>query len=90
MIDSAVGLLIIVSITVLSSVIWHYFLKVFKTALIGSTITTVLLIQIISYIELGYLDSFFIIAMFTTSVMALIVSSIVGLLFERYRKQYEI
>lgn len=86
--ESIFGFIVVVSI-ILMSIVWHYFVKRFWTAVISSVITAVFVIQILSYLELGYLDSFFIITILTSGIYAFVVSSIIGLLFERNRKKHK-
>ena len=85
MIENTSALLLIISIPVISSILWHFFEKKYMNALFGSTVMSVLILQIIIYIDLGYLDAFFIIAIFTTGIISLVVSFLIGLIFQKIR-----
>jgi energy-converting hydrogenase Eha subunit A len=89
MTENSSAFLLIIFVVGTSSILWHFFVKRYSNALIGSIIMSVLILQIISYIEIGHLDSFFMISIFTTGIFALVVSSIIGQIFEKYRKATE-
>lgn len=81
------GLAIFFAIALVSAFLWHYFLPRNLPATFGATATTVLAFQIVDYVHLGYLEPFFLIAAATSSVVALLVSALVGLPFQARRKQ---
>lgn len=83
------GLLILGAMAVLSAIGWHLIVKRFVLALLGATLTTVILFQVANYIHLGYLDPFFIIAMITSGAGALVISAVVGVPFLALRKKNE-
>ena len=76
--DGLIGIIVLLLMSVVISLFWHYKVKSQQKANIGSTITTVLLFQIVAYLLNGYLDPFFIIAMVISAAIALFVSLIVG------------
>lgn len=81
------GLLIFLAIALTSAVLWHRFLPRYTTASLGATITTVLAFQAAAFLQLGYLDPYFLIAVITSSVAALVISLVVGLPLRARRKQ---
>jgi hypothetical protein len=81
------GLIIFLSIAVVSALLWHRFLPSYAMASIGATATTVVAFQIAAYFNLGYLDTFFLIAVVTSSLYAAAISFIVGIPFRVRRKK---
>jgi hypothetical protein len=61
---------------------WHWIVRRLMLAVLGATITTIGAFQIIGYLQLGYLDPFFEIAIVTSGAFALLVSVSVGILFQ--------
>ena len=82
------GLIILTIIALASALIWHWLVTHYVTAVIGATITTVPAFQAAAYFHLGYLDPFFLVAMITSSMMAAVISLLVGLPFRALRKSY--
>ena len=87
--DSIQGIIILISISqylnisisLFCSVTFHWHLKEFKTAVLASAFVTAILFQLVAYLHLGYMDPFFLIALVTSFVLALIIACFVGLLF---------
>lgn len=63
------------------AVVWHNYLRQYFLATLFAAVSMVVLTQIVSYIELGYLDQFWQIAAVTGFFMGSIVALIVGLPF---------
>ena len=72
---------------ILISVASHYIIRTYFLAAVVATIIIVIAIQVMSYIQLGYLDPFYKIAMITSGAMAFVLSLVVGLPFLRSRKK---
>jgi len=85
--ESTQGILLFTAIIVVSSLLWHSILKKFFTAVIGSVVTAVVAFQIANYINIGYLDPFFIIAIGVSGVIATFVSVAIGTLYYVARKK---
>src|SRR5437868_8239815 len=49
-------MLILLSISVLSAILWHWIVPGVISAVLGATITTIAIFQIVGYLQLGYLD----------------------------------
>jgi len=75
------GIIILILISLLCSVTFHWYLKEFKPAILTSAFATAVLFQLANYLHLGYFDPFFLIALVTTFVLALIIACFVGLFF---------
>ena len=73
------GLLLFFFVALISGVLWHHLVPRYSIAVVGATLSAVILFQCIVFLQLGYLDPFFPIAAVTTGGMALIVSLLVGL-----------
>ncbi len=84
--EGTVGLVVFAAIAILSAILWHRFIRIFALATTGATVTAVVAFQYAAYLHLGYMDKFWIIAVITTSVMALVLSIVIGLPFQKYRK----
>lgn len=80
--DGTLGIIIFVAISVLFSLISHWKLKTFWVATCSSATLSVVVFQIANYIHVGYLDPFFIVALVTSSFLALAISSAIGVLFK--------
>jgi hypothetical protein len=73
------GIVILIGIGIVSAALWHHFVPRFAVATIAATTTTVVLFQIAAYIDLGYLDPFFLIAIGTSGALSLLISVLIGL-----------
>ena len=74
-------------IAVTSALLWHRFVVTYVLAAFGATISTVITFQIVAFIQIGYLDPFFLIAVATTTVIAAVISALIGLPFHIYREK---
>ena len=83
--ESLQGIIIFISIAIVSAILWHTFLKRISIAIFLSAITAAVAFQVCNYILLGYLDPFFIIALVTTFAIAFIISLIIGIPFRVWR-----
>ncbi len=84
--EGAVGILVLGTIAVCSGLVWHWLVTVYRVAVIGSTVTTVIAFQIAAYLHAGYIDPFFLVAVITSSFVAAGVASLIGLPFRARRK----
>ena len=78
-------LIIFIVIAIVSSISWNMLEKKYSTLFIKSTLTTVVLFQVAVYINLGHLDPYFIIAMITTGILALVISVAVSFIFKKIK-----
>jgi hypothetical protein len=76
------GITIFVTISILFSLIAHFILKKYWVAICSSVILSVAVFQIAEYIHLGRLDSYFIVAGVTSGLLALAISSAIGILLK--------
>ena len=83
--ESLQGIIIFISIAIVSAILWHTFLKRISIAILGSAITAAVAFQVCNYILHGYLDPFFIIALVTTFAIAFIIALVVGIPFRVWR-----
>ena len=72
----------------LCSVLFHWLLKSFWRATVLSALVASIIWQLLSYWELGYMEPFFEITIFTGTAAAFIIALIVGILFKEYRKRH--
>ena len=84
--DPHVALLIYAAITILSAVLWHRYVTDFVGAVLGATVTTVVLFLFVDYLQSGHRTRNIEIAVLLTSVPALVVSLVVGLIYRAMRK----
>ena len=73
------GLFVLILLAVVSGVLWHYLVRNYALAVVGATVSTVVVFQVIAFLQLGYLDPFFLIAAVTSGGLALVVTLLVGL-----------
>lgn len=76
------GITIFVAISVLFSLIAHLTVKKYWVAICSSVILSVAVFQLAEYIHLGHLDSYFIVAGVTSGLLALAISSAIGILLK--------
>jgi hypothetical protein len=81
------GIVILIGIGIVSAALWHHFVPRFAVATIAATTTTVVLFQIDAYMDLGYLDPFFLIAVVTSGALSLLISVLVGLPMQSRRRR---
>jgi len=79
--------LLFVTASVTASLLCHYYIRFYFIASIVAALLATLILQIVFYIELGYLSEFYQIAMITSGGMAFIVALLVGIPFKRKRRK---
>ena len=79
--ESSAGLLIFFALALASAVVWHWSMRSFAAATFLATITAVVLFQVVAYLQAGYLDSFFAIAVATSTVVCFLLALLVGWVF---------
>jgi len=84
--ENTQGLLLLGVLATASAIGCHLYISRFFIATFTSTFITVALLQIFNFIYLGYVDPFFLVAIFTSGVIAAFISIIFGLLFVLKRK----
>jgi uncharacterized membrane protein YccC len=80
-------LLIFIATALVSAVLWHQYVSHYFAASVAATATAVVVFQVLAYIELGYVDPFALIAVATSSVVALAIALVIGLPFRARRKR---
>ncbi len=83
------GLYVLGAMAITFSIFWHAFEKRYKRAIIGATITTVILFQAAAAIHIGNIDPFILVAMVTTGVLTAIIATIIGLPFKLHRRDHQ-
>lgn len=86
--EGTVGLVILGATALGAALVWHWFVPFYRPAVIGATITTVIVFQVAAYIHLGYLDPFFVVAIVTSSIVAAVIALLVGIPFRARRKSH--
>lgn len=85
--DGAIGMIVLVAISIASAFISHKQIKSFMLAVIVSTLASVILFQVVAYIQLGHLDPFFPIAMAVSGFIAFFISLVIGYALGRGNKK---
>jgi len=80
-------LYIVVAASALSALVWHHFLDRFLIAVAGSTAVTVIIFQILAYIEISDYDPFFLVGIFISGFVAMAVSVVIGVPYFFHRKK---
>lgn len=86
--EGTIGLIVFFSLAVVSSLVWHRLVASYFSATIGAAITTVIAFQIAVFLHLGYLDPFFLVAVATSSIIAVVAALAIGLPFRTRRKTH--
>jgi hypothetical protein len=89
MTEGDIGLLVLGGICLICSIVVHWFIGSFWVATLISVIAIVVLFQVVAYLQLGYLDAFSIIAVVTTSGVALVASAIIGAVVRHFHRPNE-
>ena len=84
--EGAIGIIILIAISVITAVGVHLFLRRYFSASLISAILSNALFQFIAYLHVGYLDPFLPIALLVGGALAYAIALIVGLVFLAYRK----
>lgn len=85
--EGALGLLVLLTVAVVTAVASHWVLRSFPVATLLATTTAVALFQVVAFAHLGYLDPFFMVAVATSSVVCFVVSLLVGWVFVVMRRR---
>lgn len=84
--EGAIGIIILVVISVLTAVAMHLFRRrLFSAALVAAVISNAIF-QFIAYLHVGYLDPFLPIALIIGGALAYAIALIVGFIILAYRK----
>ncbi|MCP3890099.1 MAG: hypothetical protein GY702_14700 [Desulfobulbaceae bacterium] len=79
--ESTQGIIIFGLINVVSALLWHTFVRIFFLAVVGAAVTTTVTFLAAAYIQAGYLDPFFEIAIYVSGVISLAASVAIGVPF---------
>ena len=85
--DGATGIVVLGAIVLICSIAMHTLQKKYWHAVLLSACVSAVLFQIVSFMNQGYLDPFFIIAVFVTFGIGAIGSIIIGFLFHLKRNK---
>jgi hypothetical protein len=85
--ESTQGILILIIVAIITSVLIHIVLRKCVYAIAVSGIMSSIIFQILNYFHIGYIDPFFIIALFVGAFFSCIISAFIGLPFFLNRKQ---
>jgi hypothetical protein len=77
----AIGFLVLLSLSVLAALIFHWRIRDYTRASCGAALVTTIAFQVVGFVYLGRLDAFFLVALVTGGVLGLTVALIVGLPF---------
>ncbi|MBI3815361.1 MAG: hypothetical protein HY279_12980 [Nitrospinae bacterium] len=85
--ESTQGIVVLIFTSVVVSFFVHALVRSFVAACFISAAIALVVFQFFAYLHIGYLDPFFVIALFTGGVAAYIVALFVGLPFLLYRRK---
>ena len=83
--QALVGIVVLCGISVGTALLFHLKLRRFWVASILAAVTASVTFQFIGYLVLGYLDPFFMIALVTGGILALIIAAVVGWCLHHFR-----
>ena len=84
--EGAIGIIILVSISVVTAVAVHLFLHRYFSASLVAAVLSNAIFQFLAYLHVGYLDPFLPIALLVGGALAYAIALIVGLVILAYRK----
>jgi hypothetical protein len=76
---------IFIAIAVASAVAWHRLLPRYMLASFGACGTSVVVFQVVAYLQLGHIDAFTPFAVIATAVLALPIALLIGLPYRAER-----
>lgn len=85
--DQILAFVVFSATSLIVGIACHYYIRTYFLAAVVATVFIVIAIQVISYLQIGYLDPFYKISMATSGAMAFLVVLIIGLPFLRSRKK---
>jgi hypothetical protein len=74
---------IFIVVALVSSLGWHRAVRSKGWANLGAACTSVVVFQVLAFVQLGYLDPFFMIGMAMSAPVALLIAVLVGALVKR-------
>jgi hypothetical protein len=83
---AATGIVVLGAINIFCSVLSHMVQKKYWLAVAAATIFSVVLFQVVSFLQQGYIDPFVVIAIITTSLISAAGAIVIGLIFKVLRK----
>jgi hypothetical protein len=84
--EGAIGLSVLLSISVLSALVFHWRIAHFKLASFGAAFFSAVAFQIAAYLRVGHFDPFTIVGCVVGGVVALVIAALVGLPFALARR----
>ncbi|MEP1383772.1 MAG: hypothetical protein ABJK64_08235 [Paraglaciecola sp.] len=84
-----IGFLLVIPVLALIAVGFHYLLSNRILAIVIPTLVVPLLLPIIDYFTLGYIDPFTIIAVINVAILMLVISVLVSVFFKKHRQVKE-
>ena len=84
--EGSLGIIILCGLSILTAIGFHYKFKKPIVATILSTFSASITFQVIVYLQLGYLDPFFILAFGLSSGITFLISLLMGIPFTYYRR----
>ena len=84
--EGAIGIIILIAISVITTVAVHLFLRRYFSASLIAAVLSSAIFQFIAILHVGYLDPFLPIALLVGGALAYAIALIVGLIILAYRK----
>jgi len=85
--DGAVGLVLLIVVSLGVSGLIHWRTKVFWLGCLSSTMLSVVIFQLIAFVRLGYVDPFILIAIPVSGLVTLAISVVVGKALQSQRRK---
>jgi len=84
--EGTTGIIMLIIISLVTSIIGNFFNKNYWLTVLITAVISDVLFQIAATIHLGHLDAFFLIALIVAGFYSLIISAVVGALFNLIRE----
>ena len=84
--EGAIGIIILIAISVITAVAVHLFLRRYFSASLIAAVLSNAIFQFIAYLHIGYLDPFWPISLLAGGALSFAVSLMAGLIIQAYRR----
>lgn len=88
--DGAIGIILLLLITVIVSAVVHRWIRRFWSGCLVATVISVVGFQLLAYAHAGHLDPFILIAIPVSGLLSFLISILVGKVIENMRRRKSI
>lgn len=85
--EGTLGIVILISTALVVGIAAHAFIRRYFLASVVSAVAVDVFFHFFAYLQLGYIDPFFVVSLITAGVIALIISMLIGIPFMLKRRR---